>query len=214
MQARVRDAVAGIHGARVAVVAERHAGIARRLGDTTLVLAVVAATVAARRWWPSSGRRNDWHDDVLVCGSRSLPGDLVLQLDSYDTRYLVPYHPDYLAGFSAERYVVTLEAAHLNGRQAMARVQYARCGRDVPGDTHRNLNVANRFTNETYKHVLLPVWYVSYRFKKRAYAVLVNGQTGQVEGDAPRSWVKILFVILLIAGIAIAIFIYADRSGR
>ena len=50
-----------------------------------------------------------------------------------------------------------------------------------------------------WKHVLLPMWTVTYTHADKPYTVLVNGQNGRVHGQAPYSWIKIL---LLIAGIA------------
>ena len=47
----------------------------------------------------------------------------------------------------------------------MASVQEGRCGRDVPGDTHRNLRVHNNFSHVTFKHVLLPIWIAAYRYR-------------------------------------------------
>ena len=47
----------------------------------------------------------------------------------------------------------------------------------------------------TYKHLLLPVYLASYRFRDKPYRVMVNGQTGHVLGDRPYSFGKILTLI-------------------
>ena len=56
--------------------------------------------------------------------------------------------------------------------------------------------------------MLLPIWISAYRYQKKVFRFLVNGQTGEVVGKAPWSWVKIglvvLLVLALIAGIVIA----------
>jgi hypothetical protein len=40
---------------------------------------------------------------------------------------------------------------------------------------------------------MLPVWITTYRYKKEAFPVAVNGQTGKVAGRVPRSgWQKAL----------------------
>jgi len=160
------------------------------------------------RWWPSSGTRTDRHDDVLVCGSRSLPPNLVAKLDTFRTADLVPYRPEYLAGFFAERYAVGLPEAHRAARSRMEAVQAARCAGDVPGDTHRFLSVRNTFSQETYKHVLLPIWLLSYGFRKRTFRVLINGQTGEVEGEAPLSYLAIAVLIGGVLLIIAAVFFF------
>jgi hypothetical protein len=38
----------------------------------------------------------------------------------------------------------------------------------------------------SYKLLLLPVWTCGYTYRGELYRLVVNGQTGQVEGDVPR----------------------------
>ena len=54
---------------------------------------------------------------------------------------------------------------------------------------------------------LLPVWISAYTWKGKTFRLLVNGQSGEVIGDVPRSWVKVggivavvLVLFLLILG--------------
>jgi DNA-directed RNA polymerase subunit RPC12/RpoP len=148
------------------------------------------------RWEPAWGRRDDHYDDVLVCASKGLPTELVDKFSTFNTRQLVPYAPQYLAGWRAEAYAVDLQNAHGTGRQKMARSQEAKCSRDVPGDTQRGLSVTNTFSRETFKHVLLPIWIAAYRYNDKPYRFLVNGQTGEVTGEAPYSFWKIFFFTL------------------
>jgi len=78
----------------------------------------------------------------------------------------------------------------------------------VPGDTHRALRVHNTIRDVRWKHVLLPLWTVSYRHAGKVYTVLVNGQTGQVHGEAPLSWAKIvLFVLAVLAGLGLVVLV-------
>jgi hypothetical protein len=51
----------------------------------------------------------------------------------------------------------------------------------------------------TYKHVLFPVWIASYRYRDKVYHFLINGQTGEVQGQAPISWIKVALVVILVA---------------
>ena len=85
------------------------------------------------------------------------------------------------------------------------------CARDIRADTHRNLQVAPSFDRQTFKHVLLPVWLVGYRYGAKDYQVVVNGATGQVAGEYPKSWVKIALAV--IAGL-ILLYILMSLEGR
>ena len=57
------------------------------------------------------------------------------------------------------------------------------------------------YQEETYKHVLLPMYSTAYTYKGKQYRVLINGQSGRVEGDYPKSPMRIgmiVFAVLLI----------------
>ncbi|MFI5298656.1 MAG: zinc ribbon domain-containing protein [Polyangiales bacterium] len=165
--------------------------------------------VQRTRWEPAWGQRQDDYDDTLVCASKGLPTDLVDSFSTFNTKQLVHYAPEYLAGWKAEAYAIDLTAAHATGRQKMATEQERRCGRDVPGDTHRNLNVNNQFSKETFKHVLLPIWIAAYRYDGKVFRFLVNGQTGEVVGKAPWSFWKIFFFTLFcLAIVGTGLYLY------
>lgn len=169
--------------------------------------------VQRTRWESAWGQRADDFDDVLVCASKGLPSELAARLHTFDTQQLVPYSPGFLAGWRAEEYAVDLEAGFTIGKTTMEKEQHKRCGKDVPGDTQRNLSVSNAFSQLTYKHVLLPVWIAAYRYRNDVYRFLVNGQTGEVVGKAPWSWLKIfLFVLSLAALVAVLWFVFHDRQ--
>jgi hypothetical protein len=153
------------------------------------------------RWESAWGQRTDSFDDVLVCASKGVPEKLADKLCTFTTSQLVPYSPGYLCGWRAESYAIDLPTAWKKGQSIMESEQYSRCSGDVGGDTHRGLSVSNSFNHETFKHVLLPVFVAAYRYKEKPYQVLVNGQTGEVVGNAPYSFWKILLLILFIIGV-------------
>jgi DNA-directed RNA polymerase subunit RPC12/RpoP len=168
------------------------------------------------RWVPKWGTRNDAYDDILVPASLGRPHDLVQKLGAYDLRALVPYRPEYLAGWRAEEYRVDLETGWVSAQQLVEAEQRRRCSGDVPGDTQRRLRVRNAISGVHWKHVLLPVWSLQYRFKQKTYTVLIHGQTGHVVGEAPYSWIKITLLVLAIlaAGGAAAAIIAATGGVR
>jgi hypothetical protein len=158
------------------------------------------------RWRPAWGDRRDRYDDLPVIASRGVDADLARRLGPYTMAELVPYRPEYLAGWRAEEYQIDLEQGWELGRERIEERQRARCAGDVPGDTHRNLRVRNTIRDVRWKHVLLPLWSLTYTFRGKPYAVLVHGQTGNVVGRAPWSWAKLSlsFLALVAAFLAIA----------
>jgi hypothetical protein len=171
--------------------------------------------VQRTEWRFASGWRNDFFDDVLVCASKGLPQNLVSKFQTFDTKQLTPYQPQFLAGWRAESYAIDLMPAFNSAQESMASTQQGRCGGDVPGDTHRNLNVQNQLSNVTFKHVLLPIWIAAYRYNGKPYQFLVNGQTGEVVGHAPWSVWKIFFACLAVVALSVAgYFIYEYTQDR
>ncbi len=150
------------------------------------------------RWVPAWGSRDDAFDDLLIHASRSLSARVLGRLGGFDTDALVPYEPEYLAGWRAEEYQVDLEEGWKLGRAEVEATQRSRCASDVPGDTHRNLHVQNQITDVRWKHVLLPIWSLQYAFRGKTYTVLINGQSGRIAGEAPFSWWKIAGLVLAI----------------
>lgn len=157
--------------------------------------------VRKTRWVPARGERRDRYDDVLVVASRGLPEKLADRLATFDTRQLRPYDPSYLAGWRAEEYAVGLDDAWTKAAAKIERQQQANCARDVPGDTHRHLQVHNTFSDKTFKHILLPLWISSYRYGDKVYRCLVNGQTGEVSGEAPLSWVRVAIAVAVVVAV-------------
>jgi hypothetical protein len=175
--------------------------------------------VQKTRWEPAAGKHDEFFDDILVYATRSVHENILEHIYPYDTSKLVPYRPQYLAGWRAEEYQIGLEEGWKLGQAIIKDRLHQACARKVPGDTHRNLRVRTRFEDVTFKHTLLPVWIASYRYNQKVYNFMVNGQTGRVQGEAPISWWKValtILVALLLLGVifgAMVLFGEAESSG-
>jgi hypothetical protein len=122
---------------------------------------------------------------------------LLRQVEPFPTTTdLKPYTPEFVRGWTVERYQVDLsKAAQLNEQDMDAQLR-SLCARQVPGDTMRNLQVQCQYTGRTFKHILVPVWLVGYTYGRTTYQIVANGYTGQIAGERPYSWVKISFAVL------------------
>jgi ribosomal protein S27E len=158
------------------------------------------------RWQPSSGQLRHFFDDDLVPASRGMHADLLRKIEPFPTKELTHYEPSYVAGWLVEQYQLDLVGAAAQSRNRMEQQLRSMCASQVPGDTHRNLRVSATYTDQTFKHTLLPVWFVSYNFGAKAYQVLVNGYNGEIAGEYPKSFWKIFFLVLALAALALIIF--------
>ena len=160
------------------------------------------------RWEPASGVVDTFFDDEAVPGTQGLPLELLKQVEPFPTAEVVKYDTAFLSGHVVEHYqVVLLDAAQKSVEQMHARLTEL-CAQQVPGDTHRNLQIAPAYSGRTFKHVLVPVWLLSYNYGAKAYQVIVNGYTGAIAGRRPYSAWKIALAVvaaLIVGLIALAI---------
>lgn len=157
------------------------------------------------RWTPAAGELTHIFDDDLVPASEGVDPKWLRKIEPFPTSGLIPYDPGYLAGWTVERYQIDLKAAAQRSYEQMEAVIRQLCIQQIPGDTHRNLVVRSTYTNRKFKHVLMPIWLLTYTFGSQRYQVVMNGVTGQLVGGRPWSWIKIALAV--IAGLIVLLFI-------
>jgi LSD1 subclass zinc finger protein len=148
-------------------------------------------------WSPVSGRVGHFHDDVLVLASRSLPESVAGALRTWNTNALVAYAPEYISGFHAEAYRMSLAESFPVARAMIDERIRGLIRRDIGGDDQRIDSVDTRYGRFTFKHVLLPAWISAYRYRDKVYRFVVNAQTGATSGEAPLSWWKVAGLVVL-----------------
>ncbi len=160
------------------------------------------------RWEPSSGSVDHFFDDELVPASRGVQPDLLRGVEPFPTKQLVPYNAGYLSGWVVERYQLDLVSAARAAREEMDAEMERMCDARVPGDTHRNLQVETDYSGQTFKHILVPIWLLTYNFGPRNFQVVINAYTGRITGRYPKSWIKITLALLsLLATIALILLL-------
>jgi ribosomal protein L37E len=172
--------------------------------------------VTKTRWSPTAGVVSRFFDDVLVLASRSLPQAVTERLEPWDLAQLTPYREEYLSGFRSEMYQVELDQGFERAREIMAPLIRRDIERDIGGDRQRIHAAETRYADIRFKHILLPVWISAFRFRDRVYRFLVNGRTGEVQGERPYSAWKIAFAVLLaavLAGGGLAVWQVLQRGG-
>jgi ribosomal protein S27E len=154
--------------------------------------------VQRTRWYSASGTVSRWFDDILIPATRSLPQNRLTALEPWDMVELKPYEPAFLSGYKAQRYQVELAEGFEQAKQVAARVIESDVRHDIGGDVQQINNISTHYSGITFKHVLLPVYAGAYRLNQKVYQVVINGRTGEVQGDRPYSILKIGCLILFI----------------
>ena len=162
------------------------------------------------RWYPASGRFQRFFDDVLVLAAQGLNHKLLNKLEPWPLGRCRPFSQELLAGYLARTYEVELPAGFQQARQRIDSALRGDVRRRIGGDTQRISSIDTRHDAVTFKHLLLPVWLLAYRYKQKTYQVVVNAGTGEIQGQRPYSWVKILLTVLGAAAIAAGIALLAN----
>ena len=163
------------------------------------------------RWVPASGVIDYFFDDVPVPGTHGVHHALLREVEPFATKELVGYETAYVSGFVVEHYQIVLFDAAERSRQSMHDQLMAMCAAAVPGDTHRNLQIHPTFSGQTFKHVLVPIWMLSYTYGRTAYQVVVNGYTGKMGGEYPKSPWKILLLVFVVLVIVIIVLMFGEQ---
>jgi ribosomal protein S27E len=149
------------------------------------------------RWYPASGRVQRFFDDVLIAATKLVNNGYLEALEPWDLKEsLRPYEPYYLAGFEAQRSQVSLKDGFEAAKIAIASQIRWEVERDIGGDEQRVHSISTDYSAITFKHILLPVWLTSYRYRNRQYQVMINARTGEIQGERPYSVIKITFTVL------------------
>lgn len=165
------------------------------------------------RWKAVRGRVARFFDDVLVMASKSLPKEYADGLAPWDLSAMEPYQPEYLAGFRAEGYTISLEDGYTEATAYVNRMITRDVKFDIGGDRQQISSVNTEIGTLTFKHVLLPVWLAAYKYRGKTYRFVVNGRTGTVQGARPYSVWKIFFAVL--AGLTVAAILgYLFAQGQ
>jgi len=148
-------------------------------------------------WYPCSGTVFDQFDDILVNATDAVPQKHAQALKDWDLPDLVAYQDAYLSGFRTVRYKTGLEEGFEIAKRIMEPTIDRSIRSDIGGDEQRILDKKTQYDDITFKHILLPVWMGAYKFRDKTYSFLVNARTGEVKGDAPISFWKVLGLVLL-----------------
>jgi DNA-directed RNA polymerase subunit RPC12/RpoP len=162
-------------------------------------------------WFGASGAVSRHFDDLYIPATKSLLPDYVKRLN-WEFGELVPYEPAYLAGHKAQTYQVSLEEGFELFKQDASAIIYNDVRIDIGGDEQRIHNVNIDYSNVTFKHLLLPVYAGAYRYNNRVFQIVVNGRTGEVQGERPFSWLKIGCLVVVILTVLLVILAIAAAS--
>lgn len=150
------------------------------------------------------------HSNVLVEDSPSLNQLDLNNIKPFNYQELYKYNDDFIRGYTVEYHEHPVancsDIAH-----SIMKNEIERCIRNKEGGDIVSLTTKTIFSDEKFSYYLLPAYKVEYKYKDKKYNSYINGQTGKVGGNAPKSKIKVtfftIFLILLVSGL-VGLFYY------
>ncbi|MEK6258871.1 MAG: hypothetical protein AABP62_09645 [Planctomycetota bacterium] len=164
------------------------------------------------RWSFSDGEFQRFFDDELVIAAKHQSEALVRSLEPWPLDRCIPFTQHVLAGFFARTYDVPLEDGFNVARQRIESALTTDVRQRIGGDVQNVTSQQTNYSAITFKHLMLPVWLLAYRYREKTYRVMINAVTGEVSGERPYSAIKIICAVL--CGLAIAFGLWALHSSR
>lgn len=161
-------------------------------------------------WYKTKGTYSEFIDDQLVLASTKHDSAILKRIEPFNTAENKSYKPEYVAGFLAERYSIGLQEGWEKAKGFIHdRLQHSiskKIREEKRADRVKNLRMSTRYTNITYKYLMLPIWISSFQYNGKVYQFMVNGQTGKVYGQTPISIIKVLLTAFgIILGIILVL---------
>lgn len=161
-------------------------------------------------WSFRSGDFERFFDDTLIVAARDESSSMIESLEPWPLKNCIPFTQQVLAGFFARTYDVTLDEGFSTARQRMESALTSDVRQRIGGDEQSITSQRTTYSGVTFKHLLLPVWLMAYRYKEKSYRVVINAVTGEVSGERPYSVFKIVSAIVTVAIIVVGIVMFVQ----
>ncbi len=129
-------------------------------------------------------------------------------IEPFDYNDLKDFSMSYLSGFYADKYDVDRAGVFPRIRERADKVSREVIHNSI-GKGYSSISVKNETYNvlkTDWQYMMLPVWFMSYKYKDKVYEFAMNGQTGKLAGTPPLSKPKLAGFTSVIGAVAALIF--------
>ena len=168
------------------------------------------------KWEAVSGEISQFFEDVDIAASTHLPEELTGSIRPFRMSRITRYSPEYIAGFACEKPTVNVQEGWQTGQRIVDQRMAVLAEKHIltDADEANVTRVSTVHEDIRYKLVLMPLYLTAYRFKKKTYRVLVNGQTGKTTGQVPISALRIVLAVVMILALLGGLFwLFMIRGG-
>lgn len=148
---------------------------------------------------------------VPVDGAQKMDDTLMESIEPFDVSQAVDFRTEYLNGFLADKYDVTVEQCKNRANERIKASAVDELSASVNGYSGVVCKSSNmQVANGSYKYALYPVWLLNTTWEGKKYTFAMNGQTGKFVGDLPVDkkavWKRIALLTPILSAVAYAGF--------
>lgn len=146
-------------------------------------------------------------NNITTDASKRLVDEISMRLEPYSLNEKVPFDAELLSGFYADRFDVSEQEAREIAVERAIDYLEERLVKKISSCRNREIKEKQRMTEVTrHEYVLLPVWFMTFRYMDQLYTILVNGQTGKLVGNLPVNKKKVIALKVLLSILLTVIF--------
>ena len=164
-------------------------------------------TQTRREYFNISGNQNCSHYDIVIESSSRINDKQMSGILPYNFDGEYEYDSNFIRGYSIEHYNDSLNISFEKSKSKMAAEIRRAILRKYDYDGVDYLNLNTSYNNEKYSYRILPIYSFNILWKKKNYMIFMNGQTGKVGNQYPKSVLKITALVLIIITIVVGLFI-------
>lgn len=164
-------------------------------------------TKTVRETFSISGTKNLAHNNVVVEASSKIDNKQLGSILPYNLDNSYKFVQDFLRGYYVEHYIDDVFKCYDVCKNEVDVVIRKSILSGYNYDSVVSLNINTKYFNELYTYRLLPIYNVEFKYGKKNYSVIMNGQTGSVGKGYPISAIKVSIVSFVIIAFIILIII-------
>lgn len=176
--------------------AECHSTYDGRLYENVDVKNSDGETSTERRYFNIKGEQFSSHKNIEVEASARLSQYELNRIRPYDLSKAYAYTDEFVYGFALENYSNSVKETNLQAQTIIKQDIKNTILKKYDHDGVSEFNMQTTFIKQQYSYCVLPIYRINYTYKKKNYSNIMNGQTGALGGNYPKSIIKILLIVL------------------
>ncbi|MCR5762740.1 MAG: hypothetical protein K6G00_05075 [Treponema sp.] len=147
-------------------------------------------------------------DGIPADGSERIDDKIMEAIEPFDYSELQDFSMSYLSGFYAEKFDVDKEAVLPRIKERLINTCKKILGNSLTQYSALDVSTEEyNIASSCVRYAMMPVWFMSYKYKDEIYEFVLNGQTGKIAGTPPIAEGKLrLFTWGIAAACTVAVY--------